>query len=167
MCVGTSLAGLVAPERVRLGQDGYTHMKRGIHSQSQQGTPGRRRISLVLIVLAVLGSLTILTTWRRAPDVSLHQADTSSPYKNTRPGVKYVGDAACSRCHAEIAETFRQHPMGRSLSPITAAPIKGDEAGDRLLFEAQGLQYSIENRDGHVIHKETRRDASGQHHRPE
>ena len=104
---------------------------------------------------------TILTTWRRAPDVSLHEADTGSLYKNTRPGVKYVGDAACSRCHAEIAETFRHHPMGRSLSPIEAAPIKGDEAGGRVLFEAQGLQYSIENRDGHTIHKETRRDTAG------
>ena len=26
--------------------------------------------------------------------------------------VKYVGDAACARCHAEIADTFRHHPMG-------------------------------------------------------
>jgi len=51
--------------------------------------------------------------------------------------------------------------MGRSLSPITAAPLRGDEAGNRILFEAQGLQYSIENRDGRVIHKETRWDASG------
>jgi Flp pilus assembly protein TadD len=111
--------------------------------------------------LAVVGSLNILTTWRRAPDVSLHQTDTSSPYKNTRPGIQYVGDAACSRCHTEIAETFRKHPMGRSLSPINAAPMRFDEAGDRILFEAQGLQYSIENRDGHVIHQETRRDGSG------
>jgi Flp pilus assembly protein TadD len=132
-----------------------------INSTSQQGTPGRRKIPLVLIVLAVVATLTILTPWRRAPDVSLQQADTSSVYKNTRPGVKYVGDTACSRCHAEIAQTFRQHPMGRSLSPIEAAPIRGDEAGSRVLFEAQGLQYAIENRDGHTIHKETRRDAAG------
>ena len=67
----------------------------------------------------------------------------------------------------EIAETFRQHPMGRSLSPIAAAPMGFDEAGGRSLFEARGLQYSIENRDGRVIHQETRRDALGQHHRPE
>jgi predicted CXXCH cytochrome family protein len=136
-------------------------MKHGIDSQSQQGTLGGRRVPLVLIVLAVVGALTILTTWRRAPDVSIHQADTSSRYKNTRPGVKYVGDAACSRCHAQIAETFRRHPMGRSLSPIAAAPMRFDEAGDRVLFEARGLQYSIENRDGRVIHQETRRETSG------
>jgi hypothetical protein len=136
-------------------------MRYGINSQSRQGTLGRRRFSLVLIVLAVVAPLTISTTWRRAPDVVRHQAENDSPYRNTHPGVKYVGDAACSRCHAEIAEAFRQHPMGRSLSAIEMAPTKGDEAGGRVLFEAQGLQYSIDNRDGRVIHKETRRDASG------
>ena len=88
--------------------------------------------------------------------------DTASPYANTRSGVRYVGDSACTRCHAEIAETYRRHPMGRSLAPIAAAPATGaDEADGRALFEAQGLEYSIEQRDGHVIHQETRRDASG------
>ncbi len=58
---------------------------------------------------------------------------------------------------------FRQHPMGRSLAPIGEAYRDGkatrESAG--LLFESQGLQYSIEHRDGHVFHQETRRDASG------
>jgi Tfp pilus assembly protein PilF len=131
-------------------------------SRSQQRTLGQRRILLVLIALAVVGSVNVLTTWRRGPDVSLHETDTSSRYKNTRPGIPYVGDAACSRCHPEIAENFRKHPMGRSLSPIAAAPMRLGEAGDRSLFETRGLQYSIANRDGRVIHQETRRDASGQ-----
>jgi hypothetical protein len=52
--------------------------------------------------------------------------------------------------------------MGRSLSPITPATASRVEmtAGEAL-FEAGGLQYSIENRGGHVIHLETRRAASG------
>jgi hypothetical protein len=87
--------------------------------------------------------------------------DTGSPYQNTRREVKYVGDAACIRCHAEIAESYRRHPMGRSLSPIESAPSATGGADGRVLFEAGGLRYSIENRDGHVIHQETRRDASG------
>ena len=65
----------------------------------------------------------------------LHVADTRSriheprialrprtPWKNTQPHVQYVGDAACVRCHAEIADTFRRHPMGRSLGSVAAAP---------------------------------------------
>ena len=88
---------------------------------------------------------------------------SSSPYLNTRPGVKYLGDAACIGCHASKSASYRQHPMGRSLYPITpesAAAVAGSRGG--ILFEADGLQYSIENRNGHVIHLETRRSTSGQ-----
>jgi Flp pilus assembly protein TadD len=52
--------------------------------------------------------------------------------------------------------------MGRSLYPIALAPVSaGLEASHGPLFSAQGFEYSVENRDGHVIHQETRRDASG------
>ena len=88
--------------------------------------------------------------------------EIASPYANTRSAVRYVGDSACTRCHGKIAETYRRHPMGRSLSPIAAATTTGgDEAAGRPLFEAHGLEYSIERRDGRVLHQETRRDASG------
>src|SRR5207244_1532577 len=92
----------------------------------------------------------------------VHRPDPRSPYLNTRPGIKYLGDASCIRCHADIAESYRRYPMGRSLSPIAAAPVPGGETEDgRPLFEAQGLQYRIERRDGRIIHKETRSDAWG------
>jgi hypothetical protein len=45
----------------------------------------------------------------------------ATPYRNVRPGVKYVGDRVCARCHADLAESFRQHPMGRSLAPVADA----------------------------------------------
>jgi len=52
--------------------------------------------------------------------------------------------------------------MGRSLAPIALAPATGaDDGSGQVLFEAQGLEYSIEKRDGRVIHQETRRDAAG------
>ena len=48
------------------------------------------------------------------------------------------------------------------LSPIAAAPPAGNVQGDnRPLFEAQGLEYSVEYRDGRVLHQETRRDSAG------
>jgi Flp pilus assembly protein TadD len=126
-------------------------------------TVRRRTILLFAALLAVGGFSTAVVSWRRAPGGhSGHLVDTGSPYKNTRPGVKFVGDAACTRCHAQIAETYRQHPMGRSLGPIASSAATGGEgAGDRVLFESHGLQYSIESREGHVFHRETRRDPSG------
>jgi Flp pilus assembly protein TadD len=80
-----------------------------------------------------------------------------SPYQNTRPGVRYVGDAVCARCHGEIAKAYRGHPMGRSLSPLGGAeeePPIGPAAG--LPFESQGVHYTIERRDGRLFHKASR-----------
>jgi predicted CXXCH cytochrome family protein len=87
-------------------------------------------------------------------------ADT--PFKNARLGVAYVGDAACTGCHREIAAAYRSHPMGRSLASVGG----GDEgpptdAAAGLPFEAQGVQYTVERRDRRVFHKATRRDAAG------
>ena len=95
---------------------------------------------------------------------SLPTRDVSadSPYLNARPGVAYVGDAACARCHREIAQAYRSHPMGRSLAPVgSAADGSPAGAGAGVSFEAQGVHYAIERRDGRLVHKATRRDANG------
>jgi len=76
--------------------------------------------------------------------------------------VKYVGDTACIGCHAQIADTYARHPMGRSLAPIeNASELEGGPGSDRPHFVAKGLQYSVESREGRVIHQEVRQDASG------
>jgi Flp pilus assembly protein TadD len=102
--------------------------------------------------------------------LSSRDIDADSPYPNARPGVAYVGDAACARCHREISQAYRSHPMGRSLAPIgtaaedSASPSPspaGSAAGAGVSFEAHGVQYTVERRDGHWIHKATRRDADG------
>jgi hypothetical protein len=117
---------------------------------------------LAAVLTAILGPRAALVNPRTSRTISARRWDASSPHKNTLPGVKYVGDEACTHCHAEIAETYRQHPMGRSLSPIATATVTGgDERNGRPLFEDQGLEYSIERRDGWVIHKETRRNPAG------
>jgi Flp pilus assembly protein TadD len=85
-----------------------------------------------------------------------------SPYQNTRPGVRYVGEAVCARCHGEIAAAYRGHPMGRSLGPVGSAqeePPIGTAAG--LPFESQGVRYTIERRDGRIFHKASRQGPDG------
>jgi Tfp pilus assembly protein PilF len=49
--------------------------------------------------------------------------------------------------------------MGRSLSPVT--PAAAGAAAGQVLFEAGGLQYSVESHGGRVMHVETRRAAAG------
>ncbi len=107
---------------------------------------------------AIVGSRTATT----ARPVAVPDVYAGSPFKNARPGVAYVGDAACTRCHREIALDYRSHPMGRSLAPVAAAkdrPPTNASAG--LPFEHKGVTYTIEHRDNQVIHKATRRDADG------
>ncbi len=142
-------------------------MAQSIGSGSRSATARGRAIRALVAALAVMGSAAAVVSWRTAPSSAsrrtIHPLEVSSPYANIRPGVRYVGDASCARCHAEIAGTYRRHPMGRSLAPVAAAAIPAlDEAADgRTLFEAEGLEYSIERRDGRVFHRETRRDPSG------
>ncbi len=85
-----------------------------------------------------------------------------SPFLNTKPGVKYVGDATCAECHAELVESYRHHPMGRALAPVTEAvtPVRYDP-GSHNPFVKQEFRYQVERRGGRIFHKETRTDAQG------
>lgn len=46
---------------------------------------------------------------------------TDTPFRNVRPGVKYVGDATCNGCHTRICKSYHAHPMGRSAEFIPQA----------------------------------------------
>jgi Flp pilus assembly protein TadD len=112
-------------------------------------------------IVAILAGIGLWAAWpgRRPID---HRAEIPTPYRNARPGVSYVGDAQCTRCHAEIAATYRRHPMGRSLAPIEQAPHEVRAAGlSTPRFEASGFEYKVELHDGRTIHRETRRDSRG------
>jgi thioredoxin-like negative regulator of GroEL len=84
-----------------------------------------------------------------------------SPYRNARPGIGYVGDAACARCHREIARAYREHPMGRSLAPIGDKEGTPLGAGAGLPVEAQGVRYTVERRDGRLFHRAWRQGSDG------
>jgi Flp pilus assembly protein TadD len=85
-----------------------------------------------------------------------------TPLLNVRPNVHYVGDEVCASCHADKAETYRRHPMGRSLAPI--AQVAANQQYDRKSgnpFDAFGFQLRIERHGDQVVHEELQRDASG------
>jgi Flp pilus assembly protein TadD len=94
--------------------------------------------------------------------ISARDVYAGSLYQNARPGVAYVGDEACIRCHREIADAFRAHPMGRSSAPIANTEYGApNHAKTGLPIEVKGVQYTIEHRDGRVLHKATRHEADG------
>src|SRR5579871_3718211 len=86
---------------------------------SSPATTWRWGRGLVLLALAAGVAVGAWAVWRRPG--TRPAAPPESPYLNTRPGVKYVGDRACAQCHAEVEQFHEYHPMGRSLEDVRAA----------------------------------------------
>jgi hypothetical protein len=137
-------------------------VERAIEFESRSRRLRKQQFTVLAAVLVLVSSWMVFVSWRASMIEHVDRTVPVSPYQNTRPEVKYLGDTSCVGCHAMSAQSFYRHPMGRSLAPIGEAAVRmGDAGAGRPLFESQGLQYSIVDRDGHVFHQETRRDASG------
>jgi predicted CXXCH cytochrome family protein len=85
-------------------------------------------------------------------------AKLSSPFLNTRPGVKYVGDTACAGCHRKLTRSYHGHPMGRSVAAVF--PGDGRERYPAR-FKAGKLWLAAERRDDHVWHRLVYCDSAG------
>jgi hypothetical protein len=124
-----------------------------------------------LLLVSVAGALVPVALWagwrllRPSPPGYRPPGDPRlgpTPYLNVRPGVAYVGDRACARCHRGITESYHRHPMGRSLAP--AAELDGpEEYGESAHnpFAAFGVSYRAEVRGRRVFHRELARTLSG------
>ena len=116
--------------------------------------PSRWLLALGLIA-GMAGLLCGAYEWHRrrsSPPADDAPSRSASPYLNTRPGVKYVGSARCSDCHAAQALTYAEHPMGRSVSP--ALPGVPAQPKATPSFEVDGLRYAVERRPSAVVHRE-------------
>lgn len=126
----------------------------------------RRTVLLIVVGLGVvaLGAWLWLRRDSAPPDDDADPRLTfATPYRNTRPGVKYVGDATCADCHARIAAAYREHPMSRSLARVAEMrPIERYGADARNPFERLGIHFEVERRGDRMIHRETQHDAAGQ-----
>ena len=127
----------------------------------------------VVLAVAFAGFAGGLTA-RPLPALRAQATKTSASgaaFRNTQPGVKYVGSEACVPCHLDICRTFRKTGMGRSMSlPADAAPSSliptpstvHDEKLDRyfqVFADPPGLYQSEFQRssDGRDIFRDTKR----------
>lgn len=129
-----------------------------------------RWVALGLAALAVGGGLFMFRPWRAsgpppappevrsADDLRLSYA---GPFRNVRPDVKFVGDAACADCHKEIAEAYHQHPMGRSMADLASAPTPPLDRQHHNPFDAFGTTLRVERTGGHTIHHASRDGPNG------
>jgi hypothetical protein len=112
-------------------------------------------VALAAVILS--GAWSLRTRTETPDDRRLSRFVSASPFRNVGPGVGYVGDATCARCHSSIAESYRSHPMGRSV--VTGAG--SESASARATFDAGGYRYEVERGDGRLIHREKRLNETG------
>jgi hypothetical protein len=107
--------------------------------------------------------------WRRTAAPAVVEPSSSpdprleytGPFRNVHPAVKYVGDAACGGCHADVARSYRDHPMGRSLTPLANVADQAPHDGRNSRFTALGSWFQVERRGKRTLHRLTRSDEAG------
>jgi hypothetical protein len=84
------------------------------------------------------------------------RADSPAPYgrpNQPSPGVNYVGDAACAKCHTSEAASYPSTPMAHALeSPATSDVLIGNP---RLTFRDGPYTYLITRQGGRSIYTVT------------
>jgi hypothetical protein len=114
------------------------------------------RLAVVAVVALSLGVLGIVSRGRRAerPSVgavpTLPRPDPGS-FRNSAPGVEFVGSETCAECHADQHATWRQTAHSRALAEID---LDAEPPGGAFLDVDSRRRYAIERRDGQLWHAE-------------
>jgi hypothetical protein len=86
----------------------------------------------------------------------------TGPYLNIHPDVAYVGDAECARCHKDRAESYRRHPMGRSILTVAEADQREmEQPAHHNPFMALGATLRIDRDGNRLWHREIHPDEAG------
>jgi hypothetical protein len=114
------------------------------------------------IVLAIAALVAAWIWWPRSeepqPPVSASddpRVNYTGPFLNVRPEVKYVGDAVCAECHADLAAVYAKHPMAQAMAVVSqATEIEKFDAAARNPFSAGDLIYEVRRQGTRVFHRE-------------
>jgi hypothetical protein len=77
----------------------------------------------------------------------------SGPFENIDPEVAYTPEARCAECHADLARSFAEHPMGRSLLPVAQTRIPPQDSRFHNPFDALGSNFQVGQSEDHLIHR--------------
>lgn len=98
---------------------------------------------------------------RQNEQTAAPQATPPPQYLNTRPGVEYLGDESCRKCHASVYQTFKQTGMGQSVSIPSPDDLREFAKPVKIVNQKLNQTYSIYARDGKIIHEESESDSKG------
>jgi hypothetical protein len=86
----------------------------------------------------------------------------AGPYRTIHPDVRYVGDAACIKCHKDETATYKRHPMGRSMVAITEhADVVPLDRQHNNPFVHDGMTFEVVKEGARVWHRRRRFDEEG------
>ena len=126
------------------------------------------RAMLLAAVGAVLAFALLLSLWFFRGHVGPAAAalrdprlEYTGPFRNVAPSVPHVADERCAECHRDIARSFAQHPMGRSILPTAQAHKPPEDAQHHLPFDALGSRFLIEHDGDRVRQRRTRLGPDG------
>src|SRR5436305_4780813 len=138
---------------------------------------GRLLLPVVLVAAAVAGAV-----WYRnyaaktipdpgaGPEVAVRpdppppdpRLTFPTPFRNVKPDVKYVGDAACAGCHQAIDKSYHHHPMGRSAAAgVPSGSIEKYDAAAHNPLTVGPYQVRAERVGDKVRHVVSAKDAAG------
>jgi tetratricopeptide repeat protein/cytochrome c554/c'-like protein len=126
----------------------------------------RRHISVGAIWIIGFAAIALLCTGVRKANARQNEKaipaqPTQPQYLNARPGVEYVGDEACGKCHSTIYAEFKRTGMGRSVSVPSAEDARELAKPATIINRKLNRTYSIYARDGKVFHEESESDSKG------
>lgn len=77
-----------------------------------------------------------------------------TPFRNVKPEVKYVGDAACASCHLPINDSYHHHAMGRSADFVKGgAVLEKYDPTAKPSFTLGNFDFSVEKTPEGVRHR--------------
>lgn len=118
-------------------------------------------------LVLLFGAVAAFVAWRRpsrgdvAPLPDPRRSYTG-PFVNVRPDVAYVGSSVCAECHVAETQSYRAHPMGRSLAPIRDFLQEVPSGSENAGFALSSSQFRVEQKGDRLWHRQTRLDAAGQ-----
>ena len=81
---------------------------------------------------------------------------SDSPFLNVRPEVGFVGDEGCASCHASIMDSFRNHPMGRSMADARSSNrIEQFGGASQSRFSSGAFVFEAKATGEKMVHRET------------
>jgi Tfp pilus assembly protein PilF len=120
---------------------------------------GTWMVGLAAIALIMAG-LHIAEARQNGQEAPVPQAPPER-YLNARPGVQYLGDEACRKCHSSIYTDFKRTGMGRSVSATSSEDARELAKPVKIINQKLNRTYSIYARDGKIFHEESETDAKG------